>query len=337
VVVGVVSKRKEKNHLRLAFGCEGGGGGGCRVETTKVTTSGSHLDAREVAGEGRRNGRKRATTFVVARFRDALLGPPTSWVPPRVSPPPTPCWLTSPHPSEEGRGGCGWRLLMALQVEVNQQRDKSGHVQKRDASHVIMSVCTNIIVVRFLLSPTTYLRLPPPSPVPLPQKMWAGFGNAPQRLSNNMDAGLRLPLPSPSALPRHSTSSVENASPGLLPPSSLPRHLTLSVEDASPGLPLPSHPPLCHVTRRRASRTPWSATALLSATSLDVERRGCLPGLPLPSHPPLCHVTQRRALRTPLVCHCPPLCHITSHLALRTPPPTCHCPIKSPATPRNTL
>jgi hypothetical protein len=36
------------NHLRLAFGCEGGGSGGRRVETPKKTTSGSHLDAREV-------------------------------------------------------------------------------------------------------------------------------------------------------------------------------------------------------------------------------------------------------------------------------------------------
>ena len=38
----------EKNHLQLAFGCEGGGGGGIRVKTTKMTTSGSRLDAREV-------------------------------------------------------------------------------------------------------------------------------------------------------------------------------------------------------------------------------------------------------------------------------------------------
>ena len=31
----------EKNHLRLAFGREGGDGGGRRVETPKITTSGS--------------------------------------------------------------------------------------------------------------------------------------------------------------------------------------------------------------------------------------------------------------------------------------------------------
>jgi len=32
----------------IALGREGGGGSGSRVETTTVTTSGSHLDAREV-------------------------------------------------------------------------------------------------------------------------------------------------------------------------------------------------------------------------------------------------------------------------------------------------
>jgi hypothetical protein len=35
------------------------------------------------------------------------------------------------HPSEEGRGGCGWRFLIALQVE-GMINDKSRHVQKRD-------------------------------------------------------------------------------------------------------------------------------------------------------------------------------------------------------------
>jgi hypothetical protein len=79
----------------------------------------------------------------------------------------------------------------------------------------------------------------------------------------------RLPLPTPSALPHHSTSSVENAFPGLLPPLSLPRHLTLSVEDAFPGLPPPSHPPLCHVTQDRASKTP--ALVCHRPPSLDVE------------------------------------------------------------------
>ena len=50
-------------------------------------------------------------------------------------------------------------------------------------------------------------------------------------------------------------------------PSTLPRHSTSSVENAS-----------------------RSAPSLLSATSLDVDRRG-RPDLPSPSHPPLCHVT----------------------------------------------
>jgi hypothetical protein len=85
----------------------------------------------------------------------------------------------------------------------------------------------------------------------------------------------RLPLPTPSTLPRHSTSSIENASPGLLPPSSLPRHLTLSVKDTFPGLPPPSHPLLCHVTRDRASKTP--PLVCHRPPSLDVECRGCLP------------------------------------------------------------
>jgi len=41
-------RKNEKNHLRLAFGREGGGGGGRPVETPKKTTSGSRLDVREV-------------------------------------------------------------------------------------------------------------------------------------------------------------------------------------------------------------------------------------------------------------------------------------------------
>jgi len=41
----------EKDHLRLAFGREGGGGG-YRVETPILTTSGSRLDAREVVVVG---------------------------------------------------------------------------------------------------------------------------------------------------------------------------------------------------------------------------------------------------------------------------------------------
>ena len=147
-------------------------------------------------------------------------------------------------------------------------------------------------------SPTSITRAPPSKDV---GRVWKRY---------NMDAG--HPLPSPSTVPHHSTSSVENATPDLLPPSSLPRHLTLSVEDASPGLPSPPAPSAlpCHNVKRRG-RLPWSATALLAATSLDVERRGCLARLPLSFHPPLCHVTRRRASRTAPVCHRPPFCHIT--------------------------
>ena len=39
-------------HLRLAFGCEGGGGGGRQVETSKKSTPGSRLDVREVVAVG---------------------------------------------------------------------------------------------------------------------------------------------------------------------------------------------------------------------------------------------------------------------------------------------
>ena len=42
----------EKNHLRLVFGCEGGGGGGRHGERVEKTTSGSRLDAREVVVVG---------------------------------------------------------------------------------------------------------------------------------------------------------------------------------------------------------------------------------------------------------------------------------------------
>ena len=108
----------KKDHLRLAFGCEGGGGCGKCVETTFD----SCLDAREVAvmvegskhhlqlAFGREGGgggsavgvtdvsgglRKKEwektgnDKFVIARFHDALRGPPTSWVPPRICPSPT--------------------------------------------------------------------------------------------------------------------------------------------------------------------------------------------------------------------------------------------------------
>ena len=54
----------EKNHLQLVFGCKGGGGGGIRVKTMKITTSSSHLDAREVVvpGGGRWSKRRKKTT-----------------------------------------------------------------------------------------------------------------------------------------------------------------------------------------------------------------------------------------------------------------------------------
>jgi hypothetical protein len=87
-------------------------------------------------------------------------------------------------------------------------------------------------------SPTSITRAPPSKDV----------GRVRKRSSTPLKQHGRRPrLPLPSALPRHSTSSVENTSPGLLPPSSLPRHLTLSVEDASPA---------CHCPRPQVSLAP---------------------------------------------------------------------------------
>ena len=63
-------RNTEINHLRLAFGC-GGGGGGSRIETPKSTTSGSHLDAREVVvgvASKRRNGPPPARVWMRGRW-----------------------------------------------------------------------------------------------------------------------------------------------------------------------------------------------------------------------------------------------------------------------------
>jgi len=69
------SRRNDENdHLRLAFGCEGGGGGGSHVETTKMTTSGSHLDAREVVvvGDGSKE-RKKTTSGLHLDAREVVV------------------------------------------------------------------------------------------------------------------------------------------------------------------------------------------------------------------------------------------------------------------------
>ena len=41
-------------------------------------------------------------TNVIARFCDAPLGPPTSWVPPRIPPPPTPLLVDAHIPLKRG-------------------------------------------------------------------------------------------------------------------------------------------------------------------------------------------------------------------------------------------
>jgi hypothetical protein len=57
-------------------------------------------------------GKKQATTNVVACCRDALHGPPTSWVPPGVLHPPflRQLCISCSHPFEKGRGGYGYVL-----------------------------------------------------------------------------------------------------------------------------------------------------------------------------------------------------------------------------------
>jgi len=85
------------DHLQLAFGCEGGGGGGSCVETPKWTTSSSRLDAREVvvvAGIGihwewpveDKNGENKPRLSSWLVFTMHLL-------PPRFYPPLDPCSL----------------------------------------------------------------------------------------------------------------------------------------------------------------------------------------------------------------------------------------------------
>jgi len=61
-------------------------------------------------GRGKREGQKQATTKVVARFRDAPVGPPTSWVPPCVPPsisPQSSQMETAHIPLERGGAGVG--------------------------------------------------------------------------------------------------------------------------------------------------------------------------------------------------------------------------------------
>ena len=95
----VTCRKNKKNHLRLAFGRKGGGGGGS-------------LGITGVSG-GRRKNEWEKTGNDICRcpfsqrtaWASHFLGPPS-----RFSTPQLPRWLTMsrPHPSEEGRGGCGW-------------------------------------------------------------------------------------------------------------------------------------------------------------------------------------------------------------------------------------
>ena len=91
--------KEQKNHLRLTFGRKGGGGGGS-------------LGITGVSGGRRKNEWEKTGTDICrcpfsqrTAWASHFLGPPSHFSTPQL-----PCWLTMscPHPSEEGRGGCGW-------------------------------------------------------------------------------------------------------------------------------------------------------------------------------------------------------------------------------------
>jgi hypothetical protein len=73
----------------------GGGntGGGCCVGVDIVST-----------GRGEMKGRKRTTIFIAVRSRNALIGPPTSWVPPSVSLSPNSTWSENDLPTALWKG-----------------------------------------------------------------------------------------------------------------------------------------------------------------------------------------------------------------------------------------
>ena len=117
-----------------------------------------------------------------------------------------------------------------------------------------MSCDHDLLKVEMSLSPTTYLSLSSTSITHAPPSKDVGRKRSSTPLKQH-GCWCHLPLPSPSALPRHLMSSVENASPSLLTPS-FATSLDVECQGCLPGLPLPLHPPLCHVTRCRASRMP---------------------------------------------------------------------------------
>ena len=78
-------------HLQLAFGCEEGGSGGSHVETVHLWLTfgcegGGGDGSLGIMGvSGRLRKKEWEKTGNDKCFHDALLGPPTSWVPPHVS------------------------------------------------------------------------------------------------------------------------------------------------------------------------------------------------------------------------------------------------------------
>ena len=69
-------------------------------------------------GWGERDGRKQTMTEVIVRFGDVPPGPPTSWVPPCLSPSPVPASSELKWPTSLWKGE-GWlRLILTCEGAV---------------------------------------------------------------------------------------------------------------------------------------------------------------------------------------------------------------------------
>jgi len=76
---------------------------------------------------GKRKGRKLATTKVVARFRDAPAGPPTSWIPPCIPP------FISPGRARSNRPTSLWRGEARVSVD-SRNLERAGAVNGEGGS-----------------------------------------------------------------------------------------------------------------------------------------------------------------------------------------------------------
>ena len=95
----MICRKNEKNHLWLAFGCKGGGGGG------SLGVTGVSGGRRKSEWEKMGNDICRCLFSQRTGWASHFLGPPSHFSTLQL-----PRWLTMshPHPSEEGRGRCGW-------------------------------------------------------------------------------------------------------------------------------------------------------------------------------------------------------------------------------------